>query len=85
MYLLREIREELIHFGSVEIDEKQSIVCVVGDFKRNKNGYATIVSEAVKHMPIRMISYGGSEHNISLLLPSKHKIEALRALHHRLF
>lgn len=82
---LREIREELIHFGAVEVDEDQTIVCVVGDFKRNKNGYATIVSEAVKHMPIRMISYGGSEHNISLLLPSKYKIEALRALHHRLF
>lgn len=82
---LREIMDELIHFGAVEIDEDQTIICIVGDFKRNKNGYATIVSEAVKHMPIRMISYGGSEHNISLLLPSKYKVEALRALHHRLF
>ncbi len=79
------IVEELNHFGSVEVDDKQSIVCIVGDFKRNKNGYATLVSEAVKHIPIRMISYGGSEHNISLLLPSTYKIEALRALHHRLF
>ena len=82
---LNEIIAELNHFGSVEVDENQTIVCVVGDFKRNKNGYATIVSEAVKHIPIRMISYGGSEHNISLLLPSAYKIEALRALHHRLF
>ena len=82
---LREIITELTHFGTVEVDEDQTIICIVGDFKRNKNGYATVVSEAVKHMPIRMISYGGSEHNISLLLPSKYKIEALRALHHRLF
>lgn len=82
---LSEIIAELTHFGAVEVDDNQTIICIVGDFKRNKNGYATIVSEAVKHMPIRMISYGGSEHNISLLLPSKYKIEALRALHHRLF
>ncbi|MGG5577024.1 aspartate kinase [Myroides sp. C15-4] len=82
---LSEIIGELNHFGSVEVDGNQSIVCVVGDFKRNNKGYATVVSEAVKHIPIRMISYGGSEHNISLLLPSAYKIEALRALHHRLF
>lgn len=82
---LQAIIAELNHFGKVEVDEDQTIVCIVGDFKRNKNGYATLVSEAVKHIPIRMISYGGSEHNISLLLPSKYKIEALRALHHRLF
>lgn len=82
---LADIIAELNHFGEVEVDEDQSIVCIVGDFKRNKHGYATVVSEAVKHIPIRMISYGGSEHNISLLLPSTYKIEALRALHHRLF
>jgi len=82
---LEEITTELNYFGHVEIDTDQSIICIVGDFKQNKNGYATIVSEAVKHMPIRMISYGGSEHNISLLLPSKYKIEALRSLHNRLF
>jgi len=82
---LSEIVSELNYFGEVEVDDNQSIICIVGDFKRNKNGYATIVSEAVKHMPIRMISYGGSEHNISLLLPSKYKVEALRSLHNRLF
>ncbi|MGG5506217.1 MULTISPECIES: aspartate kinase [unclassified Myroides] len=82
---LNAIVNELNHFGSVDVDENQSIVCIVGDFKRNKKGYATLVSEAVKHIPIRMISYGGSEHNISLLLPSTYKVEALRALHHRLF
>ncbi|WP_413511922.1 aspartate kinase [Myroides odoratus] len=82
---LNEIVSELNYFGEVEVDDNQSIICIVGDFKRNKNGYATIVAEAVKHMPIRMISYGGSEHNISLLLPSKYKVEALRSLHNRLF
>lgn len=80
-----EIIQELNNFGHVEVDSDQTIVCIVGDFKSNKHGYATIASEAIKHIPIRMISYGGSEHNISLLIPSKHKIEALRSLHNRLF
>ncbi len=82
---LENIIQELNHFGNVEVDTDQTIVCIVGDFQSNKHGYATIVSEAIKHIPIRMISYGGSEHNISLLIPSKHKIEALRSLHNRLF
>ncbi|WP_185290308.1 aspartate kinase [Chryseobacterium lactis] len=82
---LSEIVKELNAFSAVEIDSEQSIVCIVGDFRKNNNGYATIVSEAVKHIPIRMISYGGSENNISLLVPSVFKIEALRSLHNRFF
>jgi len=82
---LSEIIKELQSFGSVEIDRDQSIICIVGDFKKNNHGHATIVSEAVKHIPIRMISYGGSEHNISILVPTNYKIEALRSLHNRLF
>lgn len=82
---LDNIISELEHFGQVEVDYNQAIICIVGDFKKNKHGYATIVSEAVKHIPIRMISYGGSEHNISLLVPADQKLEALRSLHNRLF
>ncbi|MDR0227835.1 MAG: aspartate kinase [Flavobacteriaceae bacterium] len=82
---LKEIIEELNYFGNVEVDTDQAIVCIVGDFRSNKHGHATIVSEAVKHLPIRMISYGGSEHNISLLVPASNKLEALRSLHSRLF
>lgn len=82
---LSEIVKELSAFSAVEIDGEQSIICIVGDFRKNNHGNATIVSEAVKHIPIRMISYGGSENNISLLVPSVFKIEALRSLHNRLF
>ena len=82
---LSEIVKELESFSAVEIDYEQSIVCIVGDFRKNNKGYATIVSEAVKHIPVRMISYGGSENNISLLVSSAYKIEALRSLHNRLF
>lgn len=82
---LSEIIKELEVFAAVDIDGDQSIICIVGDFRKNNHGHATIVSEAVKHIPIRMISYGGSENNISLLVPSTHKIETLRSLHNRLF
>jgi aspartate kinase len=82
---LSEIVKELESFAAVEIDSDQSIVCIVGDFRKSNHGYATAVSEAVKHIPIRMISYGGSENNISILVSSSHKIETLRSLHNRLF
>lgn len=82
---LEEITTELNAFGAVEIDHGQTIVCIVGDLGAEKNGYAARVLEAVKHLPIRMISYGGSDHNISLLLGTKDKVEALRSLHNRLF
>jgi aspartate kinase len=82
---LNEIVEELNRLGSVEIDQNQTIICVVGDFGAEKHGYAARVLEAVKHIPIRMISYGGSDHNMSLLVKTTDKIEILRSLHNRLF
>jgi len=82
---LNEIEKELRDFGSVEIDRNQTIVCVVGDFGLDTHGYAARVLDAVKHIPVRMISYGGSNYNISLLLHTEHKVEALRSLHNRLF
>src|SRR5690606_35789734 len=82
---LAEIEQELKDYGSVEIDREQTIVCVVGDFALDTHGYAARVLDAVKHIPIRMISYGGSNYNISMLLQTEHKVEALRSLHNRLF
>jgi aspartate kinase len=49
------------------------------------HGYASRVLEAVKHIPLRMISYGGSNYNISLLIKTDDKTEVLRSLHNRLF
>ena len=82
---LDEIVKELQNFGTVELDHDQSIVCVVGDFSIEKHGFAARVLEALKHLPIRMISYGGSRYNISLLINDGDKVEALRSLHSRLF
>jgi len=82
---LKEIQKELEDFGHVEIDYDQTIVCVVGDFSLNAHGYASRVLDAVKHLSIRMISYGGSDYNISLLVKTADKVEALKSLHNRLF
>ncbi len=82
---LDKIIEELHAFGTVEVDANQSIVCVVGDFSAEKHGYAARVLDAIKHIPIRMISYGGSNYNISLLINTGDKTEALKSLHNRLF
>jgi aspartate kinase len=82
---LDKIIEELHAFGSVEVDKDQSIVCVVGDFSAEKHGYAARVLDSIKHIPVRMISYGGSNYNISLLINTSDKTEALKSLHGRIF
>jgi aspartate kinase len=82
---LDEILGELKAFGDVEIDSDQTIICVVGDFATDKHGFGSRVLEAIKHLPLRMISYGGSNHNLSVLVKTEDKVEALRSLHSRLF
>ncbi len=82
---LTEILKELNDFGSVEIDKDQTIICVVGDFLASKSGYAAQVFDSLKSIPIRMISYGGSTNNISVLVNSNLKKDALIALHKGLF
>ncbi|MCL7987349.1 aspartate kinase [Sphingobacterium sp. lm-10] len=82
---LEDIIKEVEDFGTVAVDREQTIVCVVGDFSSNAHGYVGRVLEAVKHLPVRMVSYGGSDFNVSVLLDTEHKTEALRSLHHRLF
>ena len=82
---LDEIIKELHAFGTVEIDTNQTIVCVVGDFGAEKHGYAARVLDSIKHIPIRMISYGGSAYNISMLINTDDKTEVLKSLHNRIF
>lgn len=82
---LREITEELKKYGTVEVDNDLSIVCVVGNFMAENRGYANRVIGALKDIPLRMISYGGSMHNISILVNTSHKLDALQSLHKNLF
>lgn len=82
---LHEITSELKDFGSVEVDRDMSIVCIVGDFHAGSSGQASEVFDSLRNIPIRMISYGGSNNNISMLIKTDHKEEALNALHTGLF
>jgi aspartate kinase len=77
---LEKILVELKKFGTVEVDENQTIICIVGNFEADKQGYAVKVFESLKNIPIRMISYGGSENNISILVKSEFKKQALMVL-----
>jgi aspartate kinase len=82
---LEPILVELNEFCSVEIESNQSIICIVGDFVGEKTGYAARVFDALKDVPIHMISYGASEHNITLLVDSGNKKAALLALNQGIF
>ncbi|WP_346855181.1 aspartate kinase [uncultured Draconibacterium sp.] len=75
-----KIKAELDTFGTVEIDENMSIVCIVGDIIEEEKGFAPKVFKALDGIPIRMISYGGSKYNISVLVPTVHKKETLQSL-----
>jgi aspartate kinase len=68
-----------------EPDYNQTIICIVGNFSSDHPGIALQVLKALKGIPIRMISYGGTEHNISLLMHGQYKAEALNALNDSLF
>lgn len=83
---LENISKALSQFAQLEEhDRNQSIICIVGDFMADKAGIALKVMEAMKNIPIRMICYGASEHNISLLVDTKDKNAALEALNEGLF
>jgi len=82
---LKEIESELAKYGSVEIDQNQSIICIVGDFISESAGSAKQVLGALENIPLRMISYGGSKHNISVLVNQEDKVAALQALSSHLF
>jgi len=83
---LDAIMSELREFAELEDpDMNQVIICIVGNFWADKEGIAIKVLDAIKNIPIRMISYGASEHNISLLVDASHKNDALNALNEGLF
>ena len=81
---LDEIVSELKEYGKVEIDRNQTIVCIVGNMIAEEKGFAAKVFTALDHVPIRMISYGGSRNNISLLINTNDKKETLQALSNKL-
>lgn len=82
---LSPIFDTLKEFGHVEVDKNLSIICVVGDFVVDNKGIAAQVIQSLEDIPLRMISYGGSAHNISLLVAETDKKSALNLLNKGLF
>lgn len=82
---LPEILNELKKFGTVTIDEDMVIICVVGDLTWENIGFETQVLQALSDIPVRMISYGGSNYNISLLVKAADKKRSMQALSDHLF
>lgn len=85
IHYLTSIVDELKHYGLVEVDTELSIICIVGNFLDDSKGHAYEIFNALQNIPIRMISYGGSRHNVSLLVNTTDKNEAMIALHNKLF
>lgn len=82
---LNEIVDELKKYGTVTVDNDMCIICVVGDLDWSNLGFETLATDAMKHIPVRMISYGGSNYNISFLIKESDKKRALQSLSDVLF
>lgn len=82
---LEHILDDLKKFGTVTIDRDMVIICVVGDLEWQNKGIEATALDALKDVPVRMISYGGSNFNISFLVSKKDKVRALNLLSEHLF
>lgn len=82
---LDDIVNDLKKYGTVTVDEDMVIVCVVGDLEWDNVGFEAQIVQAMKDVPVRMISYGGSNYNVSLLIKASDKQRALQALSDHLF
>lgn len=82
---LNDIVDELKKYGTVTVDTNMCIICVVGDLDWSNLGFETIATDAMRDIPVRMISYGGSNYNISFLIKETDKKRALQSLSDTLF
>ena len=82
---LSEILRELEPFGNVEVEKEQTIVCIVGNQISQTPDMLQRVFKSVENIPVKMVSYGASQHNISMLVPGTHKKQTLQALNSGLF
>ena len=82
---INDIVNELKKYGTVTVDSDMCIICVVGDLDWSNVGFETIATDAMKNIPVRMISYGGSNYNISFLIRERDKKQALQNLSNVLF
>ena len=84
-HAIRVIKEELEKFGTIEVDSNQTIICIVGNKLADKEGVLLLVFNSLGSIPVRMVSFGGSRNNISILVETKDKDMALNMLNKGLF
>jgi aspartate kinase len=82
---IKEIVKELEPFGSIEVDQNQTIISVVGNEISQTEAMVKKLFGSIMNIPIRMVSYGGSPHNISLLVPAEYKAQILQQLNKGMF
>jgi len=82
---LKEIIKELEPFGTVEVDQNQTIISVVGNEISQTEDMIKKLFGSIMNIPVRMVSYGGSPHNISLLVSADHKVQILQQLNRGMF
>lgn len=82
---LNEIVNELKKYGTITVDSDMCIICVVGDLDWSNLGFESVATKAMQNIPVRMISYGGSNYNISFLIRESDKNRALQNLSDVLF
>lgn len=82
---LKKILRELEPFGTTDVEYDQTIVSIVGNEIVETIDVLGKIFEALSQVPVRMVSYGGSKHNVSVLIPSSFKINTLQALNKKLF
>jgi len=82
---LNEIVTELNNIASVEVEKNQTIVSIVGNEIAKTDAVLSKLFQAINEIPVTMVNYGGSAHNISLLIPSAHKVKTLQLINKGLF
>jgi len=82
---LDNILHDLKKYGAVEVDDHQSIICVVGNLMADEKGIIYRIFDALHDVPVRMISYGGNQYNVTILVNTDDKTKALNALSNNLF
>ncbi|HSF55262.1 MAG TPA: aspartate kinase [Algoriphagus sp.] len=82
---LDQIMAELQALGTVEVDQNQTIICIVGNMVSETKGAIKSVMDSLVDIPVRMVSYGGSRHNVSILVDAKYKVQALQSLNQGVF
>jgi aspartate kinase len=82
---LDEIIAELSNIASIEVEKNQTIISIVGNEIAKTDAVLTKLFDAINEIPVTMVSYGGSHHNISLLIPSEYKIKTLQLVNKGLF